>query len=295
MTSRVWTNWWRNFDTIGNAYMILFEVASLDAWSEVMYATMDITGKDSQPEQYVTLQTCVSLSAPGSPSISIYLSCCLSVPCHLALSVSASHSLRLTVCVYSQSAPHSLPHSLRHSLRHNLRHSLHPSQSAPTHSLHLTVCIYSQSVSQSASQSASITVCVCASQSASIFRNATWENAFFFLAFIFFASLFMLQLLISVVIEIYEKETGLLQGDQQEFADLEKLTLYLAPTKYPKRPAEGNTLQRIAYDLCIPWDSKVVVLGACYCHPLVYPSTGPHHSQCWLAFSLTWSDESISF
>ena len=104
----------------------------------------------------------------------------------------------------------------------------------------------------------------------------------------------MLQLLISVVIEIYEKETGLLQGDQQEFADLEKLTNYLAPTKYPKRPAEGNTIQRIAYDLCIPWDSKVVVLGSLLLPSSRMPLNWPSSQLMLAGLSLTWS-ESISF
>lgn len=34
---------------VGEAYLVLFEIASLDMWSEVMYACMDIKGKNQQP------------------------------------------------------------------------------------------------------------------------------------------------------------------------------------------------------------------------------------------------------
>ena len=35
---------------LGEAYLVLFEIASLDMWSEVMYACMDISGKNLQPD-----------------------------------------------------------------------------------------------------------------------------------------------------------------------------------------------------------------------------------------------------
>ena len=40
-----------NFDTCGRASMTLFEVASLDAWVDVMYRAMDITGETTAPRQ----------------------------------------------------------------------------------------------------------------------------------------------------------------------------------------------------------------------------------------------------
>jgi len=47
---RVWVPFWRRFDNIGMAYSTLFEVASLDCWSDVMYNAMDITQKGNQPQ-----------------------------------------------------------------------------------------------------------------------------------------------------------------------------------------------------------------------------------------------------
>eukprot|EP00658_Telonema_sp_P-2_P017758 TRINITY_DN1692_c0_g1_i4.p1 TRINITY_DN1692_c0_g1~~TRINITY_DN1692_c0_g1_i4.p1 ORF type:complete len:1182 (+),score=309.61 TRINITY_DN1692_c0_g1_i4:177-3722(+) len=56
---RVWKTWWRNFDDIFQTYLTLFEVASLDTWAEVMYACMDITAVDKQPERNNKLSSCV--------------------------------------------------------------------------------------------------------------------------------------------------------------------------------------------------------------------------------------------
>jgi hypothetical protein len=47
--TRSWNKYWRNFDSIGEAYLTLFEVASLDAWTDVMHRCMDIRGKDLEP------------------------------------------------------------------------------------------------------------------------------------------------------------------------------------------------------------------------------------------------------
>jgi len=46
---RAWQNPERNFDNIGNSYIALFEVASLDKWVPLMHATMDIKGLTDQP------------------------------------------------------------------------------------------------------------------------------------------------------------------------------------------------------------------------------------------------------
>ena len=46
---RGWASAERNFDNVGEAYFTLFEVASLDAWTDVMYRSMDVVGEDQQP------------------------------------------------------------------------------------------------------------------------------------------------------------------------------------------------------------------------------------------------------
>jgi hypothetical protein len=39
----------RNFDNVAESFLTLFEVGSLDAWSDVMYAVVDSNGIDMQP------------------------------------------------------------------------------------------------------------------------------------------------------------------------------------------------------------------------------------------------------
>lgn len=58
---RTWSTAQRNFDHIGEAYMVLFEVASLDRWVPLMYFTMDITAEDSQPAKNASSYNCIFL------------------------------------------------------------------------------------------------------------------------------------------------------------------------------------------------------------------------------------------
>lgn len=134
---RDWVSWWRNFDHVGNAYYTLFEIGSLDAWSEVMYRTMDIVGFDKQPQ-----------------------------------------------------------------------------------------------------------------------KNASWGNAIFFLIFIFFGSLLILQMFVSVVIDMYTKENEELQGSQKDFENLQQMIQFLSPDPMPKRP-RNNRFRKLCYDICVPWDRTV--------------------------------------
>jgi len=49
MAPRVWDVPTRNFDNIGQAFICLYDVCTLDTWAPVMEHAMDITGKDLQP------------------------------------------------------------------------------------------------------------------------------------------------------------------------------------------------------------------------------------------------------
>lgn len=48
-TPRVWDVPFYNFDHLGNAVLALFQAASLNAWTDIMYSTQDITELDMQP------------------------------------------------------------------------------------------------------------------------------------------------------------------------------------------------------------------------------------------------------
>jgi len=47
--NRVWRNPPYNFDNFGSAFLTVFEVCSLEGWTEVMYTAMDITGRGLHP------------------------------------------------------------------------------------------------------------------------------------------------------------------------------------------------------------------------------------------------------
>ena len=49
MVERIWNRHLFEFDWIGSAMLTLLETASLDNWTEIMFAAMDKTGVDSQP------------------------------------------------------------------------------------------------------------------------------------------------------------------------------------------------------------------------------------------------------
>ena len=49
VVERIWNRHLFEFDWIGSAMLTLLETASLDNWTEIMFAAMDKTGVDSQP------------------------------------------------------------------------------------------------------------------------------------------------------------------------------------------------------------------------------------------------------
>ena len=71
--------------------------------------------------------------------------------------------------------------------------------------------------------------------------------------FIFFGSLLILQLFVSVIIDMYITQKGVLSHDQQEFEHLERMVGFLSPDELPKRP-KNNCFRKLCYDICVPWD-----------------------------------------
>ena len=97
-------------------------------------------------------------------------------------------------------------------------------------------------------------------------QNSSSWSAIYFVAFVFFGSLFVLQLLVTIVIDMYGKSNGIgsLDAEQQAFINLEQMKEFLSPATFPKRPKQ-NKFRQVCYDICVPWDKTVPTTSETSC------------------------------